>query len=223
MKILLLLAGILVFLSCTPRMTKIEAFPEMYSEDPLTVIVLPPYNQSTAAEAKDYYTTTISEPLANAGFYVYSVEVIHDILKQEGLYDIESYDSIPLDKFNEYFGADAVLFIDILEWNTSYRIVSGSVTVSVDFKLVSTKTKEILWSYRGKIKVDTSGDSGNAKGLAGLIAIVATTAIKTATTDYVPQAKKLNIKALKSIPFGKYHIRHQKDQSDMIVIQTIIK
>lgn len=205
------------FISCTPMFTKIEAFPKMYDEYPNSILVLPPINESTAAEAKDYYSTTILEPLAEAGFYVYPIEVINDVLKDEGLYDIESLENIPLNKFAAYFGADAVLFTKILKWNTSYYVIGGKVTVSVDFKLISTHTEEVLWEYNGTIVVDTSGDSGNVGGLAGLLILAATTAIKTAATDYVPQAKKANTQALKSIPFGKYHFKYKKDQDSRVV------
>jgi hypothetical protein len=213
----------IVISSCTPKLTKADAFPKMYEESPHSILVLPPINESTAAEAKDYYLTTIAEPLAECGYYVFSVEVIQDILKQEGLYDIESVESIPYEKFFEYFGADAVLFTKIIEWNTSYYVIGGNVTVSVDFKLVSTKTSEVIWEYNGTIKVDTSGDSGNAGGLAGLLVLAVTTAVKTAATDYVPQAKKANKTALVSIPVGKYHKKFNKDKKDKVVEKNKMK
>ena len=204
-------------ISCTPKMTKIEAFPDMYKELPGTILVLPPVNETTAAEATEYYTTTIAEPLAETGFYVFPIEVINQVLQEQGLYEIDNYKNIPLNKFWEYFGADAVLFTKIIKWDTSYYVIGGNVTVSIDFKLLSTKTTEILWKYSGTIVVDTSGDSGNAGGLAGLLVLAATTALKTAATDYIPQAKKANIQALQSIPYGKYHKKYNKDRNSKVV------
>ncbi|MBN2425034.1 MAG: DUF799 family lipoprotein [Calditrichaceae bacterium] len=205
------------FISCNPTMTKLDAFPKMYEEQPVSVLVLPPINETTAAEATDYYTTTIAEPLAESGFYVFPIEVINQILQEQGLYENIDYENLPIAKFWEYFGADALLITKILKWDTSYYVIGGNVTVSIDFQLMSTKTGEIIWKYNGTIQVDTSGDSGNAPGFAGLLASVITTAIQTAATDYVPQAKKANIQALQSIPVGKYHSQHNKDQNRKVV------
>jgi len=47
---------------------------------------------------------------------------------------------MPLDKFHEYFGADAVLFTTIEKWDLSYLVFISSLTVSVGFEIKSTKT-----------------------------------------------------------------------------------
>lgn len=162
--------------------TKGKAFPKMYEERPLAILVLPPINESTAADAKEYYATTIAEPLSYAGYYVYPIEVVSEMLKLEGLYDTEMMVNLPPQKFKQYFGADAVMYIRIIKWDTSYFVIGGKVTVSVLFLLKSTNTGEDLWKYEGTVVVNTAGDSGSGGGLAGLLAQVITTAIKTATT-----------------------------------------
>ncbi len=96
-----------------PKTTKIEEFPAMYEEQPVTLIILPPINESTAADAKEYYSTTIQEPLAYSGYYTLPYPITSDILKMEGIYDTELLANLPLIKFKEYFGADAVLFTTI--------------------------------------------------------------------------------------------------------------
>lgn len=222
--ILLMFLLTIFFLSCTKRITKIEAFPQLYKEKPLSILVLPPINLTTSAEAKEFYATTVVEPLSQTGYYVYSTEVLTDILKSEGLYDnIENLEKVSPAKFKEYFGADAVLYIKILDWDTAYFVIGGNVTVSIDFKLLSTTTGEVLWKYNGTKVLDTSGDSGGGGGLAGCLAILITTAIKTATADYVPLAKKANKEAMISIPFGKYHKKHDTDQNNKDVVEKDIK
>jgi len=220
-KLICLLFSIIVLLSaCGPTFTtKKDAFPKMYDEHPLSILVLPPMNLTTASDAKEYYCTTIAEPLSFAGYYIYPVEVTSDILKAEGLYDTELLVNLPPQKFKQYFGADAVMYIKILKWDTSYYVLGGSVTVAVDFLLKSTTTGEDLWKYDGTMKVDTSGGSGGAPGLAGLLVSVVTTAIKTATTDYVPVAKQANAMTLLSMPYGKYHPNFDKDRDAKVVLK----
>ena len=101
--------------ACAPKMsTKLAEFPLMYEERPASILILPPMNESTAADAKEYYSTTIQEPLAFTGYYTFSYPITSEILKMEGIYDTELLVNLPLSKFKEYFGADAVFscFID---------------------------------------------------------------------------------------------------------------
>ena len=51
MKIKLTLFSIIILSGCAV-ITKGEAFPEMYNEKPVSILVLPPINESTAADAK---------------------------------------------------------------------------------------------------------------------------------------------------------------------------
>jgi hypothetical protein len=196
---------------CNPSITKHEFAPKMYEQHPVSILVLPPQNKSTAADAKEYYSTTIAEPLTNSGYYVYPVEIVNDVLKQEGLFDTETMLNVPPQKFKEYFGADAVMYVNILEWNTQYLVLSGSVTVKISCELKSTTSGDVIWFYDDVVVVNTSGDSGNAGGLAGLLIKAATTAIKTAATQYVPIARDVNKKILVAIPYGKYHPEYGKD------------
>jgi hypothetical protein len=220
-KLIYLLLFLLILVSaCGPNyITKKDAFPNMYEEKPLSILVLPPVNMTTAADAKEYYATTIAEPLSFAGYYIYPIEVTTDILKNEGLYDTEAVEGLPPEKFKQFFGSDAVLYIKILKWDTSYYVIGGHVTVSVDCLLKSTTTGRELWKYDGTIQVDTSGGSGGSGGLAGLLVKVVATAIKTATTDYVPIAKQVNIITMSSMPFGKYHPNFDKDRDAQIILK----
>ncbi len=201
----------LLYIGCNPSITKLEFSPKMYAEHPASILVLPPINKSTAADAKDYYLTTVAEPLTNTGYYVFPVEIVSDILKQEGLSDTETIVNVPPQKFYEFFGVDAVMFVTINKWTTSYLITAGSVTVQLECAIKSTKTGEQLWYYNDEIEVSTTGDRGNTAGLAGLLIQAATTAIKTATTDYVPIAKDVNTKIFMALPYGKYHKLYKQD------------
>ena len=213
-----------IFTACGPKyITKGEAFPKMYEYHPVSILVLPPINESTAADAKEYYSTTIAEPLTYNGYYIYPLEVSADILKAEGIYDTELLLSVPPQKFKESFGADAVLYIRVLKWDTSYFVIGGNVTVSVDFLMKSTETGEDIWKYNGTVTIDTSGDSGGAGGLAGLLVKAIATAIKTATTDYIPIAKRANNIALLSIPSGKYNPNYDKDRDSKVVMKSKVK
>lgn len=206
--------------SCGPRMTtKISEFPGMYEEKPLSILILPPINETTAADAKEYYATTIQEPLAYKGFYVLPYPITSEILKMEGIYDAELLKDVPLEKFKTYFGADAVLFTTIKKWDMAYAVIAAALTVSIDCQLKSTTSNRVLWQYTGTVTVDLSG--GNAGGgIAAIIVKAIVTAVNSAMADYVPYARKANYIALQTIPYGKYHRFYGKDQKVQFVDLT---
>lgn len=218
--IIIVVSMTMLLTACGPTMkTKGELFPLLYEEAPLTILVLPPMNQSTAANAKEYYSTTIQEPLSFTGYYVFPYEVTAEILKMEGIYDSELLANMPLAKFREYFGADAVLFTSIKKWDLSYMVLASNLTVSIDCQLKSTHSDQILWEYNGTIVVDLSGGNTGG-GIAGLIAKAIITAVNTAVADYVPYARVANYRALSSMPYGKYHEQFNKDREQKIIDQN---
>ncbi len=191
----------------------------MYEEQPVSILILPPINESTAADSKEYYSTTIQEPLTYKGYYTFPYPLTAEILKMEGIYDSELLIDVPLSKFKEYFGADAVLFTRIKKWDVSYIVISSTLTVSVDCELKSTKSDQVLWKYNGTVVVDLSGGVGGGSA-AGLIAKVVVAAINTAIADYVPYARQANYRALSTLPYGKYHPKYQTDQAEQFVDLT---
>ena len=109
---------ILLLVSCATNVivTKQEAFPQMYEQMPLSILVLPPLNSSTAVESKEYYLTTIAEPLSLSGFYVMPIEIISQIMKDEGIDDSSEFLNLDPSVFNEHFGSDAILFTEIVKF-----------------------------------------------------------------------------------------------------------
>jgi hypothetical protein len=218
---LLCIFVVLIFSACAgPNMiTKGSKFPLMYEEQPVSILILPPMNESTAADAKEYYSTTIQEPLAYSGYYTFSYPITSEILKMEGIYDSEILVDLPLSKFKDYFGADAVLFTTIKKWDLSYAVLASNLTVSIDCLLKSTKSDQTLWQYTGTVVVDLSGGNSGG-GIGGLIAKAIATAINSAVADYVPRARQANYLALTSIPYGKYHTQYNQDQQIKIIDQA---
>jgi len=218
---LIALVGSMFILSgCGPSyVTKGTEFPKMYEQAPKSILILPPMNESTDAEAKDYYMTTTEMPFALMGYYTFPTEMVSDIMKQEGVYDTEILYNMPLDKYYEYFGADTVLFTRIKKWDVSYMVLASSLTISIEAKIVSTKTSQELWKYTGTVVVDLSGgDTGG--GIGGLIAKAVIAAVNTATADYVKYAHTANRRIIYTLPFGPYHEMYMKDQGVQLVDQT---
>lgn len=171
-----------------------------------SVFILPPANQTTAAQASDLYYTSLAVPLGQAGFYVFPSTVSQTIMQNEGIIDGAQLDNVPLSLFYERFGADMVLKTTITQWDTSYVVLAGSVTVGVEFELVSTHNDEVLWRFRDRRVANTGSGNGNLLGL------VLETALNTAQQDYMPLARDINQAAFTRLPYGPYHPRYESPE-----------
>lgn len=209
-KFFLLLLTVVVLVSCSSVKTMGEQYPAMYEEKPTTIAIMPPINQTTHAEAKDYFYTTMYLPLCEKGYYVYSPYLTMEMFQQESAYDAENFLEADLSVFRNVLGADAAMFTIIKDWKRNN--VGGKLTVDVEYILRSTKTGQTLYTREGNIKVDTSvhGGSGGFGALVGMIA----TAINTAATDKVIAGRKCNAFVLSDLPSGKYSKLYEKDSKN---------
>ncbi len=213
-KLLILVTGLLLS-GCVTTTTKGQEFPRMYGElRPASILMLPPINKTTAADATELYAATTPVPFTQHGYYFLPPAVVFDLLKQDGIYDTESILTTPPQVIGKKFGVDALLFVEITHWNTQYYIVGGTVSVGVNLKLVSSVTGETIWQRYSLLVTDTSGGNNSGGGLAGLLIKAVAAAIQTASTDYVPIARQNNQIALMALPYGKRHQRYNQDQAD---------
>ncbi len=208
MKKILLVSILLSLYSCGTSKTK--SYPNMYGEMPSSILFLPVVNKTTSSEAPLLFATTVAEPLANSGFYIFPIEVTNEFFIREGITLGDQLKGIAPVKYSQMFGADAILAVTIHKWDTNYYLVGGNVTIELECIITSTKTGNVLWSQRKTHVVPTTSSSGNI--LVDMIA----TAINTATVDYVPVARQLNVMVFNTVPYGKYHNRHLKDQEDLV-------
>lgn len=198
--------------SCATYPPKQTAYAGMYEQKPVTILVMPPINKSTDVGAKEYFYSTLSVPLDNAGYYVLPPFLTMDVLKNESAYDSENFLQSDLTKFHQLLGADVVLFTIIKSWNKSVILGSG-VTVEIEYIIKSATTNTVLYHRQGKVTVDTSVQSQGG-GLIGLIADVAISAVKTALIDYTQVARTVNKTTFADLPVGKYDPKTGADGKD---------
>ena len=157
-KSIALLTLMLIIAGCAEIETKMQAYPKMYSpsEKPVSMLVVPVVNKSTAADAPDLINSTLTVPFADNGYYVMPISIVSDIFKREGITEGSQILGLPAGVFKKNFGADSVLYITINAWDTNYVVLAANVTVGMSYVLVSTEDNSVLWSYDQQIVVDTS-------------------------------------------------------------------
>lgn len=199
----------LLFSSCAQTITtRGNQYAKMYEDQPTSIVVMPPINQTNFVEAKDYFYTTMHMPLCEKGYYVYSPYLTMEMFQSESAYDSEMFLEGDLTTFKNVLGADAAMFTIIKSWKRNN--VGGKLTVGVEYILRSTKTGETIYKREGLIKVDTSVNSGSG-GLGALVDLVAT-AVSTALTDKVIAGRRCTAFVLSDMPEGKYSSLYEKDK-----------
>src|SRR6056297_2365965 len=112
---------------------------------PRSILVPPPLNDSTEPLATYSWLSTVTAPLAEQGYYVFPVAVVDRFFKENGLPSSYEMHQAPLNKIDEIFGADAVLYTRVKQYGTKYMLINSTTVVEVDAKLVDVKTGTTLW------------------------------------------------------------------------------
>lgn len=189
------------------KKTRESQYPKVYDEKPITLLVMPPINNTTFAEAKDLLYTSIARPLAEAGYYVISPLLATDVLKAEGVYDSEKLFDAPLADLQKLFGADAVVFSVIDSWEKRDR----GIATGIRYVIKSAHTDEVLFDRNCDIYLDLSVYSAIG-GTLGSIVNLAASAINSATAEHIEAARKSNYYIFSDLPRGEYSPEFLEDQ-----------
>ena len=222
-KTIILALCALVLASCGPAnvLTRSSLYPKMYEEKPVVLLVLPPINNSSNVEAKEYLYTSISDPLAEAGYYVISPFLAMDILRSESAYDAELFVEAPLGNFARFFGADAVVFSEINTWTKR----GFGIDTEIRYFIRSTSSGEILFDRTCDLYLDLSSTS-SSNTLLGAVIDLAVSTLKTITTEHITAARSANEFIFQDIPSGKYrdnYLQDQETEADRQNISATIK
>lgn len=159
--------------------------------NPRSIVVVPIVNKSLDVDAPNYVLSALPVPIAEKGYYVFPVNTTKMVLEQEGFYEPERVHEQPPETIAKMFGADAVLFVTINQWDAQYIILSTTVTVDFDYRLVS-KTGEELWKNTQRMQYSPNSSNG------GLIGMLVSAAIARAAPDYMPLTNQANTIALRT-------------------------
>ena len=195
--------------SCTTssNLTRGEVYAKLYEEKPVSILVMPPINNTSNVEAKDLLYTSISRNIAEAGYYVISPLIAMDVLRNESAYDAEYFMNSSLGKFKEYFGVDAVVFAIIENWAKEGWIIH----TKVNYMMKSTTTNEILFERSCDLHLDLMKNSGTG-GLLGVLVDAIATAVDVAMTEHIEAARYANHYVFDDLPYGKYSSLYMLDK-----------
>lgn len=173
---------------------------------PRSILVVPTINKSLDVDAPNYVLAALPVPIAEKGYYVFPVNTTKYVLEQEGYYEGERIHQEPTSSLAKLFGADAVLYVTINRWDAQFALVTTTVTVEFDYRLVSKDGTEI-WKERKRMQYQPQNNSSGSP-IAMLIGAVVNAAITRAAPNYMPLTQQANnqvfILGPNAIPDGPY-------------------
>lgn len=132
---------------------------------PKSILVLPPVNNSPDVRATHGYLSTTTQPIAEAGYYVFPIALVDQTFKDNGLANAAEIQQVSPKKLHEIFGADAAMYIAIKEYGTKYQVIQSVTSVEADAKLVDLNTGSTLWQGNARQVVPSNQSGGGVIGL----------------------------------------------------------
>lgn len=183
------------------------------ADPPRSILVLPPINNTVEVDAPYVYISTITRPLAEAGYYVYPVAVVDAFMKENGLPDPTEMQSVPLHKIGEVIGPDAVLYTTIEQWGQKYHVLSSDTTVEVSARLIDTDTGTLLWD--GSAQAVEGSNNGQGGLLAAVIVALIDQIVDTTADRSHEVARLANFNMVgdrdSGLPLGPYNPEYVTD------------
>lgn len=176
------LALALLATGCSSGNKKSTDYSAFRESKPRSILVLPPKNQSPDVNASNSLLSVVTMPLAESGYYVFPVAVVSETFKQNGVTNPDDISSVPLKKLHDTFGADAVMYISITDYGTSYQVVNSDTRVTATARLVDLRTGKELWTG-GATASSNEGQKNSGGGLIGILLTAAITQIAHTSTD----------------------------------------
>ncbi|CNL09089.1 DUF799 domain-containing protein [Yersinia alsatica] len=148
---------------------------------PKSILVLLPQNQSPEVAASHGMLSQVTYPLAEAGYYVLPVAVVEETFKQNGMTNAGDIHAASPAKLHKIFGADAVLYITVVQYGTSYQVITSDTRVTANAKLVDLRTGKLLWS--GSATASSNEGDNSSGGVISMLVQAAVTQISNTLTD----------------------------------------
>lgn len=175
----------LLFAACATPDYDYTAFRQ---SNPHSILVLPPLNNSPDINATYSVMSTVTKPLAEAGYYVFPVALVDQTFRENGLHNPAEMHQAPLDKIREIFGTDSALYINVTKYGPTFLLFSSEVVVTAHAKLLDTRNGQLLWEGSA-----TASDSEGNNNSGGLVALLVIAVVKQVVSDVVGDGHSRNI------------------------------
>jgi len=208
--------------ACQSIVDKPNKYRPYLKQMPVSILVLPPVNQSMAVMAPYMYLSIISRPIAEKGYYVFPVAVIDALMKENGVSTPEDMHRVSLSKINEIIHPDAVLYIKIKEWGTKFKVIDSQTIVHISARLIDTATGNQIWHNENRVV--RSGNNNSSDILDMIIAAMVNQVLSNFMDQTIDVAKMVNrnlyYNDYHGLLWGKYHPQYKNYQKELIELNN---
>ena len=155
----------LFFNACALSEPEIYDYSALQQAKPRSILVLMPINETTEVDASVAVLANAIYPLSEAGYYVFSPALVYETFKNNGIYEASDIQNVSAHKLRQIFGADAVLYLDVVKYGTSYMLLNSVSVVAVNAKLVDLRSGATLWEGSAQVSDDSSRGSSDLVGM----------------------------------------------------------
>ena len=155
----------LFFNACALSEPEIYDYSALQQAKPRSILVLMPTNETTEVDASAAVLANAIYPLSEAGYYVFDPALVHETFKNNGIYEASDIQNVSAHKLRQIFGADAVLYLDVAKYGTSYMLLNSVSVVAVNAKLVDLRSGATLWEGSAQVSDDSSRGSNDLVGM----------------------------------------------------------
>jgi hypothetical protein len=174
-------AGLLLLGGCATRAPQYD-YAAFKAAKPVSLLVLPPVNESPEVRATPGTWAHATRPLAEAGYYVLPVTLVDETFRQNGMTVATEIQQIPYQKLRDVFGADAAVYIRIKQYGTTYAVIASDTRVEVEGRIIDLRSGDLLW--QGKAYASSAEQQQQSSGgIAGLLVAALVNQIVGTTTD----------------------------------------
>jgi hypothetical protein len=149
---------------------------------PVTLLVMPPVNESPETSATPGVWAHATLPLAEAGYYVLPVTLVDETFRENGVTTANEAQDIPLPKLREVFGADAAVYMKVKRYGTSYAVLASETRVEVDGRIVDLRSGELLWEGKA-VASSAEEQQQSGGGLVGMLVVALVKQIVGTSSD----------------------------------------
>ncbi|MEL4013201.1 DUF799 domain-containing protein [Dryocola clanedunensis] len=150
---------------------------------PRSILVLMPKNDSPDVSAGYGFISEVTFPLAEAGYYVFPVAVVEETFKHNGVTHANDINSVSLAKLHSIFGADAVLYLTVTDYGTSYQVIDSETRVAAKARLVDVRSGKELWTGSASASSNEKKGYNNNNSLLGTLIAAAVNQISDTVFD----------------------------------------
>lgn len=199
--------GALAMSACVATAPVVKDYSAFREEQPRSILVLPALNNTGAVNAPEFFLSTISQPFAQRGYYVFPANMVKSLLEEEGLADPALLYAAESQRLGRLFGCDTALYLSIDKWESQYVVLATSTNVAFQYELRSCKTGDVVWTDSRQLSYSPQANS-SGNPLADLIAQAVMAAIEKGAPNYIPLAQQANALAAgtpgQGVPAGPY-------------------